>query len=73
MYHLQINLKPHKLFDIVEKSQKHLLIEKSEEPTKFILVGISGIFVNYFVLYIISVTVVQQGFISRKSTSNTCE
>lgn len=36
----------------MEKSSGQLILKKSEEPTKFLFVGITGVFVNFFVLFI---------------------
>jgi dolichol-phosphate mannosyltransferase len=35
----------------VEKSPRRKLVEKGEEPSKFLLVGLSGVGVNYLILY----------------------
>ncbi|MHA2091118.1 MAG: GtrA family protein [Candidatus Kariarchaeaceae archaeon] len=36
----------------MEKSNRQRLIEKGEEPSKFLLVGLSGVAVNYLFLYL---------------------
>ncbi len=36
----------------MEKSSAQLVLENSEEPTKFLFVGISGVFVNFLILFI---------------------
>ncbi len=39
----------------MDKSPTQILIEKGEVPSKFVLVGMSGILVNYIILYLTAI------------------